>query len=192
MQPLTQLRCWYRLSILMLIALSLLSCGTRAFTRESSKLEGLKFIVVRHAEKQTVEDSGAHFDAKDPALSAFGLQRAAALAAVLRDADLVAIYATPFLRTQATAAPSAQAFALPITRYEANLDIAQFVATLRLQHQKGAVLIVGHSNTVPLIVQALCSCVAPMLADSDYGDRFEIAIDASAKPTLQQLRFDVE
>jgi broad specificity phosphatase PhoE len=184
MHRLTHFHRWQRLGILMLFVLSLLSCASRISTPQT-----LKFIVVRHAEKQSIESAGANFDAKDPALTAQGAERAAALADAMRDVDLVAIYATPFMRTQATAAPVAAVSGLPIQSYEANQDAAQFVKTLRRKYQSGAVLIVGHSNTVPAMVQALCRCSRPMLSDSDYGDRFEILIDAGEKPVLQHLRF---
>jgi phosphohistidine phosphatase SixA len=181
--------------VLMLFALSLVSCSHPAV-----ELESLKFVVVRHAEKQTRDNSGTAFDANDPELTTDGMARAQNLARELKQEvsvgsfakakpRVVAIYATPFKRTQATATPTAKAFSLSVHSYEANQDAAEFADLLRAQYQSGAVLIVGHSNTVPLIVAALCRCKAPVLNDSDYGDRFEIVLHAGAQPVLLQLQF---
>jgi broad specificity phosphatase PhoE len=171
-----------------MLASSLVSCSPTAV-----KLESVKFIVVRHAEKQTAENSGASFDANDPELTELGKTRAQNLARLLKRERIVAVYATPFKRTLTTAAPTAKSFALAVQRYEAKQDATAFTEQLRAQHQAGAVLIVGHSNTVPLMVAALCRCQAPELTDSDYGDRFEIVLHSGAQPdaqpALQQLQF---
>jgi phosphohistidine phosphatase SixA len=168
----------------MLLALNLVSCSQPA-----AKPENLKFIVVRHAEKQTTDNSGATFDASDPELTDQGMARAQNLAQELKRESMVAVYATPFKRTQATATPTAKAFALSVQSYEAKQDAVAFAELLSAQYQSGSILIVGHSNTVPLIVAALCRCEAPVLSDSDYGDRFEIVFNADAQPALQQLQF---
>jgi broad specificity phosphatase PhoE len=109
----------------------------------------LTLIVVRHAEKMSSTDA-------DPPLSAEGLKRAEALALALRDYPVVAVYATPFRRTQTTAAPTALRFGVPVQSYDAKLATTEFADTLRAQHSSGAVLVVGHSNTVPQIVSVLC------------------------------------
>src|SRR6266404_9451335 len=57
-------------------------------------------VIVRHAEK-------AANDPKDPDLSSAGRARAEALAKILKDAGITAIFATEFKRTQETAAPTA-------------------------------------------------------------------------------------
>ena len=61
--------------------------------------------LVRHAEKQD--------DSKDPALSECGQKRAQALAALFADIPLAAVYATPYQRTQQTAAAVANNKKLP-------------------------------------------------------------------------------
>ena len=147
------------------------------------------YTVVRHAEKATQTGAGAVFDAQDPPLSAVGQTHAKALATALRGVALYAVYATPFKRTQSTAQPSALANGLQVITYPANLAIAEFVAQLNASAKPGAVLVVGHSNTVPEIVAALCHCKAPSLSDADFGDRFDIAVDAEGKATLTHLRY---
>jgi broad specificity phosphatase PhoE len=140
------------------------------------------FVVVRHAEKLVTTDD-------DPPLSPIGSKRALALARVLRKRAVLAVYATQFQRTQASAAPTAQQFGLTVIRYDATQPSAEFTNMLRQRHPAGTVLVVGHSNTVPLIVAALCDCAAPALQDSDYGDRFEVRVFADGRKTMTQEKF---
>lgn len=101
-------------------------------------------FVVRHAEKAS---AGA-----DPPLRPEGVQRAQRLANTLAKARLSAIYTTPTIRTRQTAEPTAAAFGLtPIEYWEPAplaLDILQ-------NHRGQRVLVVGHSDTIQPIVQAL-------------------------------------
>ena len=82
------------------------------------------FVIVRHAEKA---DDGT----RDPSLSAAGLARAQALAQRLARSGLVAVYATPFRRTQQTAQVVATMAGLPVTTYAADVAPSEFAATLR-------------------------------------------------------------
>ena len=90
----------------------------------------------------------------DPALSPRGEARARALAALLRDAGVTAVWATELRRTQLTAQPLAKARQLPV-RVHAAGDSAGLVEEIRKQQPRGRVLVVGHSNTLPEIAAAL-------------------------------------
>lgn len=139
------------------------------------------FVIVRHAEKAA--DTGP-----DPALSVAGHARARALARSFIADDLVAVYATDYLRTRQTVQPTADAQGLDVTLYDARQPAEAFAAQLEARHRQGMVLIAGHSNTVPGIVSALCDCTAEEMPESEY-DRLSIvhvAGDGSAQ--LQILR----
>jgi broad specificity phosphatase PhoE len=118
-----------------------------------------------------------------------GLARAAALATLLRSRDLVAAYATGFRRTQSTASPTAVAHGITVTPYDAEQSAAAFAARLRHDHATGTVLVVGHSNTVPGIVSALCACQVAPIDDSDYGNLYEVRIVGDAAPALSHRRY---
>src|SRR3546814_13586359 len=60
---------------------------------------------------------------------------------------------------------------------------------LRRAHATGTVLVVGHSNTVPGIVSALCGCEVAPIDESDYGNLFEVRIREGAAPVLSQRRY---
>jgi broad specificity phosphatase PhoE len=79
-------------------------------------------FIVRHAEKADAT--------KDPDLSEAGRARAEALAKTLRDANITAIYATEFKRTQQTAAPLAKILGITVTILPAK-DNAALIAKLR-------------------------------------------------------------
>jgi broad specificity phosphatase PhoE len=163
---------------LLLSACLVLAACAGAPTRDTSPT----FVVVRHAEK-------ASDDARDPALSAIGERHAAALAARLRDEPLTAAYATPYRRTQQTARPAAEAHGLGVASYAADLPAGELALRLRRDHPGGTVLVVGHSNTVPGIVGALCDCAVAPLDEDDYGDLYRIRQGAAGRAELVQERF---
>lgn len=123
-------------------------------------------IVVRHAEKSTADDS-------DPSLSEEGKVRAQALVTALEHAHIDSIYATQFRRTRSTAAPLARRFGLetrvvPVSSGDIEQHARELAERVRDEHAGETILIVGHSNTVPAIVEALGdSSVAP-IDESEY------------------------
>lgn len=116
-------------------------------------------FVVRHAEK--VDDG-----TRDPALSEAGVARAGALAERLAGENVSVIFTTDYERTRATARPLAEKLGLEITSYDP-VDFSGLAT--RVREIDGAVLIVGHSNTVIPIVQALGGAAEGELTDSEYG-----------------------
>ena len=129
-------------------------------------------VLVRHAEK------GAQ-PANDPPLTEDGAARANALAAALADANIQAIIATPTLRTQSTAKPLAEARGLAVETVALgpkNVHV-KAVAAAALAHRGQAVLVVGHSNTIPAIISALGGPVLADLCDSQYAMLYTVVID---------------
>lgn len=161
------------------LALAAAACATPPLADGAGG--GPTFVVVRHAEK-TADDP------RDPALTDAGRQRAEALAARLAAAPVTAVYATGFRRTQQTAAPIAARHGLAVRGYDAALDAAEFAASLRRAHPGGTAVVVGHSNTVPGIVAALCQCAVAPIDEAVYGDRYTVRIDAAGRATLLHAR----
>jgi len=165
--------------------LSVLILGMVAAVAAPSVASAQMAIVVRHAERA---DGGAGAPgaamtaAPDPELSAAGKARAQALAAMLKDAGVTAIYTTEFIRTKDTAAPLAQALKVTAEVIPAR-DQATLIAKIKA-HTTGAVLVVGHSNTVPAIIKALGG-MDVTLADSEYDSLFFVAPDG----TTTRIRF---
>jgi phosphohistidine phosphatase SixA len=131
-------------------------------------------FVVRHAERA---DSSA-----DSLLSAAGETRATRLAAILKDAGVTQIYTTSLRRTVQTAAPLAAA--LKLTPMELPVsDLDALVAKLQTATATDRVLVVGHSNTVPQILQRLGVAAPITIADTEYDNLF-VAIPQKGSPTL--------
>ncbi|MEO7272547.1 MAG: phosphoglycerate mutase family protein [Vicinamibacterales bacterium] len=138
-------------------------------------------FLVRHAERA---DGGSGGMGNDPSLSEAGRARAESLASMLTDAKLAAIFTTEFTRTQETAAPTATAQHLTAMTVKAD-QTAALVA--KLKAAKGAVLVVGHSNTVPEVMTALGVKPAVTIADTEFDNLF--IVTTGAKPTVVRLRY---
>jgi phosphohistidine phosphatase SixA len=136
--------------------------------------------LVRHAEKQ----SGG----SDPQLSLQGQRRALDLAMHLRDASIQAIFVSEYQRTQKTAQPLADLLKIKPTVIPGK-DLSQLITLLQADTSNGAVLVVGHSNTVPEIVQALGVPVTLTLAEDEYDLLVNIALPKSAPAVISILRY---
>ena len=154
---------------------SVLCCFLVGLALSSSFSQSTVFIV-RHAEKAD--------DTKDAELSEAGRARAQALANILRDSKISAVYTTQFKRTQQTAAPLAKALGLTLTALPAE-NQAALVAKLRAS--TGNSLVVGHGNTIPDVIKALGISDPVKISDSDYDNLFVIVL--GDKPYLIRLHY---
>ena len=168
---------WFAIAALTVLALA----SPVAFAGDA---EGT-FLLVRHAEK--VDDS------RDPPLNGAGQARARALANVLRQAGLDAAYATQYRRTRLTALPAAEAAGLEVVEdpVSGDLDLwaSSFAQRLAAEHGGDTVLVVGHSNTIPLLAAALCDCEVAPLTDSDYDRLFIVRAGGGRVPSLITARY---
>ena len=143
-------------------------------------------IFVRHAEKAV--DGGS-----DPGLSAAGRRRVAELTRQLVDADVVAgidaIYVTQYKRTQETARPLADALDLPVNHYDA-ADTEAVLETILKRHKGKIILVVGHSNTLPVLIANLgASKKVPPIAEDEFDNIYVISIPWFGKTKTIRLRF---
>lgn len=113
--------------------------------------------IVRHAEKQAPWPTAREVSAYQP-LSPEGQVRAEKLAARLAGKGIAAVYCSNTTRSVSTAVPLTQEAGIPLVTDDATIksdQMAGFFQTLRTRHEKDkAVLIVGHSNTVPQLLIA--------------------------------------
>lgn len=146
--------------------------------------------VIRHAEKQAVEGdtpmSMSAISADDPPLSSAGQLRAMGLVEDLPVREIDAIYVTKTKRSYDTAsAVMALTGIEPI--YYPPRDVEGLVARLRKRHGE-RVLVVGHSNTVPALLQGLGVQEPIEIADDQYGDLWIVTVTATGT-TLEVRRF---
>ena len=105
-------------------------------------------FLVRHAEK-------CNEPAGDPDLTEYGRQRAQDLTRVLMDVELDAIYSTPFKRTLNTALPLAQMHGVKIIETPAESGFMEAMVSRIKAGRAHNILISGHSNTTPVVVNLL-------------------------------------
>lgn len=175
-------------------------------------------LLSRHAERASNE---ANSD-----LSPAGLERARALAERVVGNGVAAVYSTDLCRTAQTAQPAARAAGQPLRILATGspaagldgcapaVDVAvepaggmgagEVAATIRERDRGRTVLVVGHSNTVPALVEALtgrspCPGLLPLdergrcfIAESDYGDLFIVRLRATGAATAERLHYGAE
>ena len=131
------------------------------------------YYVMRHLDTPAGE--------RDPDLTDSGKARAQALVAWFKGKPLAAIYVSDYKRTRQTAAPLAAERGIALTVYDP-ANTPALVATLKAA--TGPVLVVGHSNTVPDIVEQLGGTRPGDLKHEDFGDLWTIAAGNSVRERL--------
>ena len=134
-------------------------------------------FLVRHCEK-------AMESTDNPNLAEEGKKRAAHLAEILKNTGIEAVYSTNYKRTMQTAEPLADIMKLSPAVYEPR--DTSFAEQLRKSGKK--VLVVGHSNTVPELLNQLTGTKNYQPNDG-YGDLWVITIQADQPATILKLSY---
>ena len=157
-------------SLLFILLMLLVGCGP-------GEAQETTVYLVRHAEKAD--------ESHDAALTAEGKLRAARLADMLVDKNITAVYSTDLIRTKLTAQPTAEHIGEEINIYAyENYNLLKEL----LDHKGKSYLIVGHSNTVPLLLQQ----VDPKgsyndIPEEEYGRLYVITrFDEDIKVNVEQ------
>jgi broad specificity phosphatase PhoE len=148
----------------MLAAVLLAACAT------TPPVPAPSFYVVRHLNTPAGE--------RDPDLLPEGQRVAALLPARLAAHPPRTIFVSDYRRTRQTAAPTAERYGLNVTVYDP-ADTPSLVA--RARAAPGPVLIVGHSNTVPDIVERLGGTRPGALSHPDFGDLWIITVGRASE-----------
>lgn len=132
--------------------------------------------LVRHAEKSTENPS-------DPDLSTMGYVRADSLASQLREAGINVIITTHLKRAIETAQPLAKKRGITpevvAIRGSTAAHVDSVVAAVR-RHMGSRILVVGHSNTIGRIAEALGAPHIGDLCDNAYSDLIILSIHRSS------------
>jgi phosphohistidine phosphatase SixA len=134
-------------------------------------------VIVRHAEK-------AANGGNDPELSSAGRARADALARILKDSGITAIFTSEFKRTRETAAPTATSIGVTATVVPAT-DTDALVS--KLHQLNGNALVVGHGDTIPKLIKALGINSPVNIPDADYSELLIVTL--GDKPQLFRLHY---
>lgn len=136
-------------------------------TMAQNKQATTTLYLIRHAEKA---DASAN-----PDLSAEGVVRASHWNEVFSAVHFDAIYSTHYKRTEQTAAPTAVAQKTAVSYYEPK---ELTVEKIRSGHAGQTILIVGHSNTIPnLVNQLIGENVYPMIEETTFGNLYIVTLN---------------
>ena len=151
--------------------LFLLFCFTFAASDLFAQHRKLTVILFRHAEKDLSEGA----DTANPELSAAGKLRAEKLVGIVRKYQPDAIYSTDYIRTRATVRPLAKRGRHMVLMYDPrNLNQMR---DLILSGKLKRIVIVGHNNTTPALVNLLIGQEKyKNLAETEYDKIFLINI----------------
>ena len=149
-------------------------------------------FLVRHAER-------GQEPAQNPALTEAGRARAEALARLLSGAGVKAVYTSQFARTQQTAEPLAKLLGVPVEpvalalkpdkpREVSEQSIRELKAKVEA-HAGGAVLVVGHTNSVPDLIRALGGDVVPTMDENRFDDLFVVTVYAPGRAKVVHLKY---
>jgi len=171
--------------LILVLALTLLLPSCKQV--EEEKVETLTaastFYFIRHAEKDRSDANN-----RDPKLMTEGLERAQKWREVLSNVKFDAIYSTDYNRTKETAQPTADANNLELVSYDpSNLDGVAFLETNRGKN----VLVVGHSNTTPMFVNAILDSEKyPKMEDDNNANLYILTVSGSGEIVDVLLKID--
>ena len=141
----------------------------------------ITYYLIRHAEK---ESDGS----KNPHLSKKGLERVDKLKTFFANKKIDAVYSTGYWRTKETALPIAESHSLSIEIYNPR---SLKVDSLIKKNKHKNVLIVGHSNTTPFLVnEILDKSKYQTISEDVYNDVFIIKIDGNGEMKDEVIKID--
>jgi broad specificity phosphatase PhoE len=127
--------------------------------------EPTAIYLVRHGEKAA--------QGKDPDLTAQGQARAQNIATILQKTGITSIFSTPTARTMQTAQPLAAHSNVTVQTYDPKAPKA---LVEKVRSLNGAVLVVGHSNTLAELVRLFGGVPGPEIADNEYDRLYQLNI----------------
>ena len=164
---------------LLFAAVALIGCAPAPVVPEPTPVAGSTTVyLVRHAEKADLKEL-------DPSISDEGQERAKALASRLGSSGVAAIVATQFKRTQETAAPIATAIGVtPEIVHAGRVGDTDSAVAAIMRHRGKKVLVVGHSKSIPPIIQALGGPKLADICESQYSNLFIMYLPPSGPPQM--------
>ena len=142
-----------------------------------SATESFSVYLTRHYDKQA--------NVKNPSLTDVGVARALKLSEYLSPITINSVFSTDYPRTRETAGPVAVAKDVIVELYDPRNPQVLVESVLE---QSQAVLIVGHSNTIPDLVRRLGG-EADAIDESEYGTLYIVTIDG-AKRTTREVQIE--
>jgi hypothetical protein len=158
----------------------ILACSVFILVFVHSAAAQQAIFIVRHAEQA--------LDVENPPLTETGRRRATALAVLLKDVGISAIYETGIRRTTETAKALADALNIELNTYPRS-DLGGFIGRLRSQHAQDRVLIVTQSLRIPRWLKSLGYPGDVTVAPTDYNNLFIIIPKGDGDPLVLRLHY---
>lgn len=167
----------------MLIVAFLVASSAVYAQNADSLLQETTLIFVRHAEKM---NDGTN----DPSLNKKGEQRAIRLSQLLmKEYHISAVYSTPYNRTKQTAKPIADSLNVSVLEYDLS-DPNHFVEKLIEDYKGLEILVVGHSNTTPMLVNiALGTGFYEQLDENTYDKIFVVKANSVGRACSEVITY---
>ena len=147
------------------------------FPNEQSiaQTEGESFTIylIRHSEKDILSENQL-----DPPLTTCGIERSEYLRSFFEDINIKNVYSTNYLRTIKTAMPTALSKKLGIQYYDSN-NLKFF--SQQLLNSKQNSIVVGHSNTTPILAGLLTVKVMNPFNENIYNRVYKVIISQKNK-----------
>lgn len=191
-------RSWSKRLIIAATAILILGvvCGVLFFWSLSPTI----VLVVRHAERSDTTNCEPATVKGSPNRSLIMVSgqspRAGALAHVGGEDSIAAIYASEFCRTQQTVQPLATQLGLTVNvveQYAADgptPNVDNLISQVRTNNKGQVVLIAGHSDTVPLIIEKLSGQTIAAIGEDEFDNLFVVTIPRLwGKPKVVRLKY---
>jgi phosphohistidine phosphatase SixA len=167
-------------AIIIALFVAALSIETQAQQLSSFK-EGVIYLV-RHGEKDT---------SPDPGLSTEGLSRSGDLLRIFKSDKKLKkpslIFVTQYRRTQLTGDSLRIGLDIDTVHYKADTNGDAFMNMLEAK-KENKVLVIGHSNTIPVLLRRLGVDYPSDIPDNEYDNFFTVTFK-DGKPTLNVQKY---
>lgn len=138
-------------------------------------------ILIRHADRDIPQLEA------DPPLNDKGQARARELVHILSTAGIQAIYTSEARRATMTGAPFNLVHPrIPTEQLSSATDLRDHILA---NHAGQIVLVIGHANTVPLLIRELGGPSLPAINDCVFDNLFVLVRRSATEATLTRLKY---
>ncbi len=144
-------------------------CFTKKHLIAQTEGESFTIYLIRHSEKDILSENQL-----DPPLTTCGIERSEYLRSFFEDINIKNVYSTNYLRTIKTAMPTALSKKADIQYYDSN-NLKLF--SEQLLNSKQNSIVVGHSNTTPILAGLLIDKDMKPFDENIYNRIYKIIIE---------------
>ena len=150
-----------------------LLCFTKERLIAQKDRESFTIYLIRHSEKDLLSENQL-----DPPLTTCGIERSEYLSSFFEDTNIKKVYSTNYLRTIKTAMPTALSKKVSIQYYDSNNLMLFSEQLLNLKQNS---LVVGHSNTTPILAGLLTGNNMNAFDENIYNRIYKVIISQNNK-----------